>query len=63
MSNWRNRVAHLQKEHERLDKQIDSMIENGLYEDNAIHDLKKQRLLIRDEIAKLQRLMQETGHK
>lgn len=53
MSNWLNRVAHLEEEHTRLDKQIDQMIRAGLYEDNNIHDLKKQRLHLRDEIAKL----------
>jgi len=53
MSNWLNRVKHLEEEHARLDKQIDQMIRDGKYEDNNIHDLKKQRLHLRDEIAKL----------
>ena len=53
MSNWLNRVAHLQQEHARLDKQIDQMIRDGRYEDNTIHVLKKQRLHLRDEIVKL----------
>jgi hypothetical protein len=55
MSNWLNRLAHLEEEHHRLDKQIDQMIREGRYEDNNIHDLKKQRLQLRDEIAKLKR--------
>ena len=54
MSNWLNRLAHLEEEHARLDKKIDQMIREGKYEDNNIHDLKKQRLHLRDEIAKLQ---------
>ena len=53
MSNWLNRLAHLEEEHARLDKKIDQMIREGKYEDNNIHDLKKQRLHIRDEIVKL----------
>jgi hypothetical protein len=53
MSNWLNRLAHLEEEHHKLDKQIDQMIREGRYEDNNIHDLKKQRLHIRDEIVKL----------
>jgi hypothetical protein len=53
MSNWLNRLAHLEEEHHKLDKQIDQMIREGKYEDNNIHDLKKQRLHIRDEIVKL----------
>ena len=52
MSNWLNRLAHLEEEHHKLDKQIDQMIREGKYEDNNIHDLKKQRLHIRDEIVK-----------
>ena len=54
MSNWLNRLAHLKEEHARLDKQIDQMIREGRFEDNNIHILKKQRLHLRDEIAKLE---------
>jgi hypothetical protein len=50
MSNWLNRLAHLEEEHRRLDKLIDQMIREGKYEDISMHDLKKQRLHIRDEI-------------
>ena len=53
MSNWLNRVKHLEEEHARLDKQIDQMIRDGKYEDNNIHDLKKQRLHFSEQIAKL----------
>jgi hypothetical protein len=53
MSNWLNRLAHLEQEHHRLDKLIDQMIREGRYEDISMHDLKKQRLHIRDEIVKL----------
>jgi hypothetical protein len=53
MSNWLNRLAHLEEEHHKLDKQIDQMIREGRYEDNSMHDLKKQRLHLRDEIVKL----------
>ena len=59
MSNWRNRVSHLEEEHHRLDKQIDQMIREGKFEDNAIHVLKKQRLHLRDEIATLKRQHRE----
>jgi len=53
MSNWLNRLAHLEEEHHKLDKQIDQIICEGKYEDNSMHDLKKQRLHLRDEIVKL----------
>ena len=53
MSNWLNRLAHLEEEHARLDKQIDQMIRAGLYEDISMHDLKKQRLQIKTQLVTL----------
>lgn len=51
---WQNRIAHLEEAHRVLDKKIDVMERTGIYGDDNIHDLKKQRLHIKDEIAKLQ---------
>jgi hypothetical protein len=52
---YENRIAHLEEAHRVLDKQIDLLIRDGKYEDTSMHDLKKQRLHLRDEIAKLKR--------
>lgn len=59
---YKNRIAHLEEQHHHLDKQIDQMIRDGKYEDNNLHEMKKQKLQFKDEIAKLQELMKTTGH-
>ena len=54
MSNHQeNHLQHLLKEHARLDKQIDQHEVTGVFEDTRLEQLKKQRLHVRDEIAKL----------
>lgn len=50
-----NRIRHLEKEHERLDKTIDALEKTGVYTDNRINHLKRERLLIRDELAQLRK--------
>jgi hypothetical protein len=49
-----NHLQHLLKEHAQLDKQIDQMEFTRVFEDTRLEQLKKQRLHVRDEIAKLQ---------
>jgi uncharacterized protein YdcH (DUF465 family) len=51
MSNWGNHLANLVEEHGRLDKQIDSLEKTGVFSDDRLETLKKQRLLIKDQIA------------
>lgn len=43
-------IDHLEIKHRALDDQIHKMESNGLYEDEEIHQLKKQRLALKDEI-------------
>ena len=50
---WQNRLAHLEEEHKSLDKKIDVMERTGIYGDDNIHDLKKHRLHLKDEITTL----------
>jgi len=63
---YENRIKHLEEMHRILDKKIDVMEKTGTFEDNQLHEMKKQRLLYRDELAKLTRLQhdidQEVGH-
>jgi uncharacterized protein YdcH (DUF465 family) len=63
---YENRIKHLEEMHKILDKKIDVMEKTGTFEDNQLHEMKKQRLLYRDELAKLRRLQhdidQEVGH-
>lgn len=47
---YENRIRHLEEAHRALDKQIENLEKNGLYEDLKLDDLKKQRLHLKDEI-------------
>jgi uncharacterized protein YdcH (DUF465 family) len=47
---YENRIKHLEEAHRALDKQIENLEKNGLYEDLKLEDLKKQRLHLKDEI-------------
>jgi uncharacterized protein YdcH (DUF465 family) len=53
MSDWHNHLKHLERKHQELDRRIDSMEDSSVYGDTFIHDLKKQRLHVKDEIAKI----------
>ena len=63
---YENRIKHLEEMHRILDKKIDVMEKTGTFEDNQLNEMKKQRLLYRDELAKLRRLQhdidQEVDH-
>lgn len=59
---YENRIKHLEEAHRALDKQIDNLEKNGLFEDLKLEELKKQRLLFKDEIARLTRLQWEHDH-
>lgn len=52
---YENRIKHLVEAHRALDKQIDTLEKNGLFEDLKLEDLKKQRLYLKDDIAILKR--------
>lgn len=47
-------LERLLKEHRQLDKQIDQMEFSGVFEDTRLEQLKKMRLHVRDEIARLE---------
>jgi len=48
------RIKHLEKEHAEIDKKIDGMELTGRYTDDHMSKLKKQRLHIKEDLAKLQ---------
>ena len=56
---YENRIRHLEQMHDALDKKIDALEKTGVFEDNNIHDLKKQRLQIRDQLSDLRRRQHE----
>jgi hypothetical protein len=48
-----NRIKHLEDVHKSLDKLIDTLERTGIYGDFQIEDLKKKKLQIKDELAKI----------
>lgn len=52
-------IAHLRDKHDRVDEQIKEMEKTGHYTDEEIHQLKKQKLLIKDEIEKAKHQIEE----
>jgi hypothetical protein len=48
-----NHINKLRAEHQALDDEIDRMERTGRYDDDALHQLKKKKLALKDEIAKL----------
>ena len=52
---YEGRIRHLEQMHEVLDKKIDGMERTGVFDDTQLHDLKKQRLQLRDQLADLRR--------
>jgi uncharacterized protein YdcH (DUF465 family) len=59
---YENRIKHLEESHRVLDQKIDTLEKNGLFEDMKMQELKKQRLLLRDELAILRRKHWEHDH-
>ncbi len=55
---YENRINHLEEAHRVLNKQIDTLEKNGLFEDLKLEELKKQRLHLKDEIAILRHKQQ-----
>ena len=50
---WQNRIAHLEEAHHALDKQIHGLESTGVFEDERLHELKKQKLHLKDQIEQL----------
>lgn len=50
---YESRIKHLEETHQSLNKRIDGMESTGVYDDDVLHTMKKQRLLLKDQIKKL----------
>ena len=48
-----HRLQHLENDHAALNKKIDGLEKTGVFEDITLEVLKKQRLHLKDEIAKI----------
>lgn len=52
---YQDQIRLLEIEHRDLDKKIDTLEKTGIYEDMRIQELKKRRLLVRDQLSDLRR--------
>lgn len=60
---YRERIKHLEHLHKEIDSEIDKMERNHPHVQEAkLHDMKKQRLLYRDELSRLNRMQWEEDH-
>ncbi len=50
---YENRIKHLEEAHHALDKKIRGMESTGVFEDEHLHELKKQKLILKDQIEEL----------
>lgn len=53
-SELRMRLHNLRQEHRDLDAAIDAMVASGAYNQLQVQRLKKRKLVLKDEIAKLE---------
>jgi uncharacterized protein YdcH (DUF465 family) len=59
-----HRLQHLENDHAALDKKIDGLEKTGVFGDITLEVLKKQRLHLKDEIAKIKlQIAYEAGQK
>lgn len=58
----RERLSILKDRHSRLDKQINEMTVAGSYTDEQITNKKKEKLAIKDEIRRLERVIWDDDH-
>ena len=55
---YRNRIAHLEESHRHLDKRIVEL-EKTHGDRDTIHNLKKQKLIFKDEINRMRKMQFE----
>lgn len=59
---YETRIKHLEESHRVLDKQINQLLATGVFEDTRIQEMKKQKLQLKDEIRRLNRLQWDHDH-
>ena len=59
---FENRIRHLEEMHASLDRQISGLEKTGRFDDVYMHDLKKQKLSLKDQITELKRRQWEHDH-
>lgn len=58
---YENRIKHLEEAHHALDKKIKGLEATGVYEDEHLHELKKQKLKLKDDIENLKKKQKNHG--
>ena len=58
----RERLSILKNRHGRLDQQISEMVRLGTYTDEQVTNKKKEKLAIKDEIRRLERVIWDDDH-
>lgn len=59
---YKGRIAHLTEAHHVLDKQIEQLERSGNFKDETLSEMKKKKLALKDEIARLNKLQWEHDH-
>jgi len=59
---YETRIKHLEEMHRVLDSKIETLEKTGIYEDTKLHEMKKQKLQIKDELRRLTKLQWEHDH-
>ena len=56
---YENRIKHLKEAHHVLDKRIDAKESTEVYSDDDLTHMKRERLKLKDEITRLEKLQAE----
>lgn len=56
---YRSRIQTLEESHRILDQQIEKLTKLGTYTDDQLSEMKKRKLMFKDEIKRLTRLQWE----
>ena len=59
---YENRIKHLEEMHRVLDNKIETLEKTGVFEDTKLQEMKKQKLQLKDELRRLNRLQWENDH-
>lgn len=60
---YRERIKHLERLHEQIDREIDNMEKNHPHvEEERVHNMKKQRLQYLDELRTLRKRQWDDDH-
>ena len=59
---YETRIKHLEEMHRVLDNKIETLEKTGVFEDTKLQEMKKQKLQLKDELRRLNRLQWENDH-